>query len=94
MESVSSQGATVGSVPEQVRTSSTTAEEPEPSATEEGIFLSRLLQQIMPLISQDGGAEQSVELAGEGESSPQKDVPSSSIQVRDSCTCTFGGPCF
>lgn len=88
VESVSSQGATVGSVLEQVRTSNTTAEEPEPSATEEGIFLSRLLQQIMPLISQDGGAEQSVELAG-GESSQQKDFPSSSIQVEDSVVGTL-----
>uniref|UniRef100_A0A7C9AFX6 Ubiquitin-like domain-containing protein n=1 Tax=Opuntia streptacantha TaxID=393608 RepID=A0A7C9AFX6_OPUST len=84
VESVNSQGATVGSVPEQGRSSSPTAEEAEPGPTEEGIFLSRLLQQIMPLISQDGGAEQSVESAGEAEISQQNDFASSSIEVEDS----------
>ncbi|XP_021860167.1 ubiquitin-like domain-containing protein CIP73 isoform X3 [Spinacia oleracea] len=58
VESVSSQGTGTGtgSVTEQERTSSAVAQEAEPPmATEEGIFLSRMLEQIMPLISENSG---------------------------------------
>lgn len=50
----SSQGTGTGSVTEQERTSSAVAQEAEPMVTEEGIFLSRMLEQIMPLISEHG----------------------------------------
>uniref|UniRef100_A0A803N6V1 Ubiquitin-like domain-containing protein n=1 Tax=Chenopodium quinoa TaxID=63459 RepID=A0A803N6V1_CHEQI len=58
VESVSSQGGGMGSVTEQERTSNAGAQEAEPTATEEGIFLSRMLEQIMPMISQNSGTVQ------------------------------------
>lgn len=83
VESVSSQGGAMGTVAEQERASSAAAEEVQPRATEEGIFLSRLLHQIMPLISQHGDAEQNVGSAG-GETSQQRDFAASSSPVKDS----------
>ncbi|XP_021741862.1 uncharacterized protein LOC110708067 isoform X2 [Chenopodium quinoa] len=64
VESVTSQGVGMGSVTEQERTSSAGAQEAEPTATEEGIFLSRMLEQIMPMISQNSGTVQNVSSSG------------------------------
>ncbi|XP_057550937.1 ubiquitin-like domain-containing protein CIP73 isoform X2 [Amaranthus tricolor] len=67
VESVSSQGAATGSVMEQERSSDVAGHEAEPMPTEEGLFLSRILQQIMPLISENSGADAS--LLGDGPTS-------------------------
>ncbi|KAJ6381027.1 hypothetical protein OIU77_029847 [Salix suchowensis] len=73
MEDASSQLRAASSVPEP---STATAEaEAEPRATDEGVFLSNLLREIMPLISQSGGAEPNVippeEASGSGHQRPQ-----------------------
>ncbi|XP_062078249.1 ubiquitin-like domain-containing protein CIP73 isoform X2 [Humulus lupulus] len=61
VEDGSSEGAAAGSYPDQARTSSGTQNEPEPEAeprpSEEGIFFSNLLRQIMPVISRQAGSE-------------------------------------
>ncbi|KAM1938654.1 hypothetical protein ACFX13_026613 [Malus domestica] len=59
VEDGSAEGVIAGSVPDQARTSSggVAAPEAEPRATDEGIFLSNLLHQIMPFISQATGGE-------------------------------------
>ena len=71
MEDASSQLRTASSVPEP----STATAEAEPRATDEGVFLSNLLREIMPLISQSGGAEPNVippeEASGSGHQRPQ-----------------------
>ncbi|TQD86169.1 hypothetical protein C1H46_028342 [Malus baccata] len=59
VEDGSAEGVIAGSVPDQARTSSggVAAPEAQPRATDEGIFLSNLLHQIMPFISQATGGE-------------------------------------
>ncbi|TQD88407.1 hypothetical protein C1H46_026066 [Malus baccata] len=59
VEDGSAEGVTAGSVPDQPRPSSggVAAPEAEPRATDEGIFLSNLLHEIMPFISQATGGE-------------------------------------
>lgn len=64
VESISSQETGMGSGMEQERASNAAAQEAEPAATEEGIFLSRMLQQIMPLISQNSGTAQNAAYSG------------------------------
>lgn len=59
VESVGTQGTGMGSVAEQERTGNAGEQEAEPMVTEEGIFLSSLLQQIMPLISENSGGNSS-----------------------------------
>nr|XP_048334815.1 ubiquitin-like domain-containing protein CIP73 isoform X3 [Ziziphus jujuba var. spinosa] len=56
------EGTPAGSEPDQARTSSDIARAPEaePRVSDEGIFLSNLLHQIMPVIAQQAGAEQDV----------------------------------
>ncbi|KAL8128808.1 hypothetical protein V2J09_017963 [Rumex salicifolius] len=66
-------GAAPVSVPESENTTRVPEAAPEPRPTEDGIFLSRLLQQIMPFISQPSDAA----LSGDT-------VPSSSTHVEDS----------
>uniref|UniRef100_A0A6N2KHZ7 Ubiquitin-like domain-containing protein n=1 Tax=Salix viminalis TaxID=40686 RepID=A0A6N2KHZ7_SALVM len=73
MEDASSQLRAASSVPEP---STATAEaEAEPRATDEGVFLSNMLREIMPLISQSGGAEPNAippeEASGSGHQRPQ-----------------------
>ncbi|GAB2210651.1 hypothetical protein Droror1_Dr00015927 [Drosera rotundifolia] len=60
-----STAAEPSSAEEHGRTESDNAQEEEPTVTEEGIFFSRMLQQIMPLISSD--ATQSVTSPGQYE---------------------------
>ncbi|KAM1731866.1 hypothetical protein ACFX11_017693 [Malus domestica] len=59
VEDGSAEGVTAGSVPDQPRPSSggVAAPEAEPRASDEGIFLSNLLHEIMPFISQATGGE-------------------------------------
>ncbi|KAL4339601.1 hypothetical protein GQ457_08G000670 [Hibiscus cannabinus] len=57
-------------VPEQAGTSSGNTE-PEPSITDEGVFLSNLLHQIMPYISQHVGSQQSAVSTEEANTSTQ-----------------------
>ncbi|KAF4392139.1 hypothetical protein F8388_004468 [Cannabis sativa] len=59
VEDGSSEEAGVGSTPDQARTSSGPQGEPEaePSPSEEGIFFSNLLRQIMPVISRQAVSE-------------------------------------
>ncbi|PON53526.1 Ubiquitin [Trema orientale] len=59
VEDGSSEGTAAGSHPDHARTSSGAQGEPEaePGPSEEGIFFSNLLRQIMPLISQQAGSE-------------------------------------
>jgi len=59
VEEASSEGTGRGSVSEHVGTSGgvVNAPEAEPRASDEGIFLSNLLHQIIPLISEQAGAE-------------------------------------
>ncbi|KAL2929887.1 Ubiquitin-like domain-containing protein CIP73 [Bienertia sinuspersici] len=83
VESVSSQGTGTGSVTEQERSSSADAQEAEPTATEEGLFLSRVLQQIMPFISQNSGTEQNVGYS-RGDTSQQGDGSASPTPAVDS----------
>ncbi|KAJ6921987.1 ubiquitin-like domain-containing protein CIP73 isoform X2 [Populus alba x Populus x berolinensis] len=78
MEDASSRLTTTSSVLETAEPSTATAEaevEVEPRATDEGIFLSNLLREIMPLISQSGGAEPNaippVEARSSGHQRPQ-----------------------
>ncbi|BBH08568.1 Ubiquitin-like superfamily protein [Prunus dulcis] len=60
VEDGSAEGLTTGSVSDQARTSSGVvgAQEAEPRVTDEGLFLSNLLHQIMPFISQASGESQ------------------------------------
>ncbi|KAJ6759089.1 SCYTHE PROTEIN UBIQUITIN-LIKE DOMAIN PROTEIN [Salix koriyanagi] len=83
MEDASSQGTTTSSVPETARQSTATAVA-EPRATDEGIFLSNLLRQIMPLMSQSGGAEPSVIPPGEAQNSENQRPQDSSNHVENS----------
>ncbi|KAL5547686.1 hypothetical protein UlMin_002917 [Ulmus minor] len=55
----SSEGTAADSIPEQARTSSGVAGAPEtePRPSDEGIFLSNLLHQIIPVVSQQAGSE-------------------------------------
>ncbi|KAH8506451.1 hypothetical protein H0E87_013317 [Populus deltoides] len=78
MEDASSRLTTTSSVLETAEPSTATAEaeaEAEPRATDEGIFLSNLLREIMPLISQSGGTEPNdippVEARSSGHQRPQ-----------------------
>jgi hypothetical protein len=59
VEDGSSEEAGAGSTPDQARTSSGPQGEPEaePSPSEEGIFFSNLLRQIMPVISRQAVSE-------------------------------------
>ncbi|KAJ6731821.1 LARGE PROLINE-RICH PROTEIN BAG6 [Salix purpurea] len=83
MEDASSQGRTNSSVPETAGQSTATAVA-EPRATDEGIFLSNLLRQIMPLMSQSGGAEPSVIPPGEAQNSENQRPQDSSNHVENS----------
>ncbi|KAJ6355180.1 hypothetical protein OIU77_005718 [Salix suchowensis] len=83
MEDASSQGTTTSSVPETAGQSTATAVA-EPRATDEGIFLSNLLRQIMPLMSQSGGAEPSVIPPGEAQNSENQRPQDSSNHVENS----------
>lgn len=62
LEDGSMEETPAGSEPDQARTSSgpVGAPEAEPRVSDEGIFLSSLLHQIMPFIAQQAGAEQDV----------------------------------
>ena len=80
MEDASSRGTTTSSVPETAGQSTTTAEA-EPRATDEGIFLSNLLREIMPLISQSGGSEPSAIPPGEAQNSGNQRPQDSSTHV-------------
>ncbi|KAB5551860.1 hypothetical protein DKX38_009171 [Salix brachista] len=75
MEDASSQLRTASSVPEPSTATAEAEAEAEPRATDEGVFLSNLLREIMPLISQSGGAEPNVippeEASGSGHQRPQ-----------------------
>ncbi|XP_011017931.1 PREDICTED: large proline-rich protein bag6-B isoform X2 [Populus euphratica] len=83
MEDASSQGATTSSVPETAGQSTATAEA-EPRATDEGIFLSNLLREIMPLISRSGGAEPSAIPSGEAQNSGNQRPQDSSTHAENS----------
>ncbi|KAJ6372614.1 hypothetical protein OIU76_027010 [Salix suchowensis] len=83
MEDASSQGTTTSSVPGTAGQSTATAVA-EPRATDEGIFLSNLLRQIMPLMSQSGGAEPSVIPPGEAQNSENQRPQDSSNHVENS----------
>ncbi|KAJ6435712.1 hypothetical protein OIU84_000845 [Salix udensis] len=83
MEDASSQGTTTSSVPESAGQSTATAVA-EPRATDEGIFLSNLLREIMPLMSQSGGAEPSVIPPGEAQASENQRPQDSSNHVENS----------
>jgi len=96
MEDASSRLTTTSSVLETAEPSTATAEaeaeaEAEPRATDEGIFLSNLLREIMPLISQSGGAEPNdippVEARSSGHQRPQD----SSTNVSSFFSCSFNG---
>jgi hypothetical protein len=80
MEDASLRGTTTSSVPETAGQSTATAEA-EPRATDEGIFLSNLLREIMPLISQSGGAEPSAIPPGEAQNSGNQRPRDSSTHV-------------
>ncbi|KAJ4838103.1 hypothetical protein Tsubulata_039647 [Turnera subulata] len=56
VEDANSQGTPTSTVPENAG-ASTASVETESRATDEGIFLSNLLREILPLVSQNGGAE-------------------------------------
>ncbi|GMN47470.1 hypothetical protein TIFTF001_016647 [Ficus carica] len=62
VEDGNSEGTAAGSEPDQPRTSggAESGSEAEPRASEEGIYFSSLLHQIMPLISQQSGSESDV----------------------------------
>ncbi|KAJ6673325.1 LARGE PROLINE-RICH PROTEIN BAG6 [Salix viminalis] len=83
VEDASSQGTTTSSVPETAGQSTATAVA-EPRATDEGIFLSNLLREIMPLVSQSGGAEPSVIPPGEAQASENQRPQDSSNHVENS----------
>ncbi|XP_034895431.1 ubiquitin-like domain-containing protein CIP73 isoform X3 [Populus alba] len=83
MEDASSRGTTTSSVPETAGQSTTTAEA-EPRATDEGIFLSNLLREIMPLITQSGGAEPSAISPGEAQNSGNQRPQDSSNHAENS----------
>ncbi|OMO80350.1 putative scythe/bat3 [Corchorus olitorius] len=70
VEEASAQGAATGSVQEQAGTSSDTPAA-EPSASDQGLFLSNLLHQIMPYISQHAASQQSSVPAEEPNTSTQ-----------------------
>ncbi|GAB4828195.1 hypothetical protein Ancab_035112 [Ancistrocladus abbreviatus] len=76
VESVSSQGMPGETVADHGRPSGVAAQEEEPTVTEEGLFLSNLLQQIMPFISP--GTEQDVVPPGEADASEHVDGVASS----------------
>ncbi|XP_048423197.1 ubiquitin-like domain-containing protein CIP73 isoform X3 [Pyrus x bretschneideri] len=80
VEDGSAEGVIAGSVPDQARTSSgaVAALEAEPRATDEGIFLSNLLHQIMPFISQATGGEP-------GNSSEHRMAQESSTRAETKC---------
>lgn len=62
VEDGNSEGTATGSEPDQARTSggAESGSEAEPRASEEGIYFSNLLRQMMPLISQQSGSESDV----------------------------------
>ncbi|KAI5557367.1 hypothetical protein POPTR_018G115500v4 [Populus trichocarpa] len=90
MEDASLRGTTTSSVPETAGQSTATAEA-EPRATDEGIFLSNLLREIMPLISQSGGAEPSAIPPGEAQNSGNQRPRDSSTHAENSGIGTSRG---
>ncbi|GMI84250.1 hypothetical protein like AT5G25270 [Hibiscus trionum] len=70
VEETTLQGTETETVPEQAGTSGGNAA-PEPSITDEGVFLSNLLHQIMPCISQHAGSQQSTVSTEEANTSNQ-----------------------
>ncbi|CAK7338536.1 unnamed protein product [Dovyalis caffra] len=83
MEDASSRGTTTSSIPETAGPSTATAEA-EPRATDEGIFLSNLLREIMPLIPQSGGAEPNATPPGEAHTSGYQRLQDSSTHAENS----------
>lgn len=85
------EGTPAGSEPDQARTSSGVpgAPEAESMVSDEGLFLSNLLRQVMPVIAQQAGAEQDVvppELINASERTMTQD---SSTQVSVVCNLLF-----
>uniref|UniRef100_A0A2N9FXD6 Ubiquitin-like domain-containing protein n=1 Tax=Fagus sylvatica TaxID=28930 RepID=A0A2N9FXD6_FAGSY len=83
VEEASSQETARGSVPEHAGTSNgvTNAMEPEPRVSDEGIFLSNMLRQIIPLVSQQAGVEPDARLTEETNTSENRLPQDSSTQV-------------
>ncbi|GMH20585.1 hypothetical protein Nepgr_022426 [Nepenthes gracilis] len=81
VENVTSQEMAGELSAEHQRTSSAAILEEEPGATEEGLFLSRLLHEIMPFISPLPGAEPSAISPGEANASECTDGSASSAQA-------------
>ncbi|XP_021275844.1 large proline-rich protein bag6-B isoform X2 [Herrania umbratica] len=85
VEEASVQGAATGSVQEQAETSSG-APAAEPSITDQGVFLSNLLHQIMPYVSEQASSQQSIVPTEEANTSTQaeRNSPGSSRRPSDS----------
>uniref|UniRef100_A0A2P2KVP4 Large proline-rich protein bag6-like isoform X1 n=3 Tax=Rhizophora mucronata TaxID=61149 RepID=A0A2P2KVP4_RHIMU len=86
VQDVGLQGTATSSVPEDPRASTSSV---EAQVTDEGIFLSNLLREIMPRISQSQGAESGVTSSGEAQAPEHQMGQESSTQVENSDVGTF-----
>ncbi|KAH0970204.1 hypothetical protein GBA52_022360 [Prunus armeniaca] len=86
VEDGSAEGLTTGSVSDQARTSSGVvgAQEAEPRVTDEGLFFSNLLHQIMPFISQASGGEPGLVPTAVSNSSEHRMAQDSSTRAENS----------
>ncbi|XP_016651774.1 PREDICTED: large proline-rich protein bag6-B isoform X2 [Prunus mume] len=86
VEDGSAEGLTTGSVSDQARTSSGVvgAQEAEPRVTDEGLFFSNLLHQIMPFISQASGGEPGLVTTAVSNSSEHRMAQDSSTRAENS----------
>jgi hypothetical protein len=90
VEEASSEGTGRGSVSEHVGTSGgfVNAPEAEPRASDEGIFLSNLLHQIIPLVSPQSGSEpdaRPTEAANASENTMPQDSSTQVSMVHEPC---------